>query len=215
MQKQANHKMGIYTITNILDNKIYVGYALDFDDRWRVHKCDLRHNRHKNTHLQGAWNKYGEDTFLFEELEESEEQFLCGQEHYWCLMLNTHNDKFGYNISPTDPSKKSVRKSEQERKNMSLAHIGKPSPKLGHRASSETLLKMSLANIGKKHIGVIKPCYSQVDIFDINHLFIETIFYKEALIKYGSSIHYHIKQKSLYNGFYIQRTPNTKRKTKK
>ena len=94
---------GIYTITNIINNKIYVGYALDFDQRWDHHKGRLRNNKHKNTHLQAAYNLYGKEAFLYEILEECEEQFLCSQENYWCNMLDTHNEKYGYNIQPTNP----------------------------------------------------------------------------------------------------------------
>jgi group I intron endonuclease len=99
---------GIYTITNIINNKIYIGYTINFLQRWSVHKHELKRNIHHNIHLQNAWNKYGEEAFEFEILEECEEQFLVSEEHYWCTILNTHNDKYGYNDRPTNPYNKIV-----------------------------------------------------------------------------------------------------------
>lgn len=57
---------GIYTITNMLDNKYYVGSSLNIANRLKVHKQQLKRNTHTNTYLQNAWNKYGEANFKFE-----------------------------------------------------------------------------------------------------------------------------------------------------
>lgn len=57
---------GIYTITNIINDKYYVGSSLNVKNRLKVHKQQLIKNIHPNNHLQGAWNKYGEDNFKFE-----------------------------------------------------------------------------------------------------------------------------------------------------
>ena len=61
---------GIYRIRNKLDGKRYIGSAQDFDERWDVHKKELRKGIHGNLHLQRAWNKYGEENFAFEIEEE-------------------------------------------------------------------------------------------------------------------------------------------------
>ena len=96
---------------------MYVGYATNFLHRWAVHRYDMRRGKHHSIHLQRAINIYGIDKFKFEVLEECEEQFLCGQEHYWCLMLDTHNDKYGYNDQLTHPYGL-VRPSEETKKKM-------------------------------------------------------------------------------------------------
>lgn len=98
-------KSGIYTITNIVNGKINVGYATIITNRWNRHRSDLRHNKHSNDHLQAAWNKYGEENFLFEVLVECEIEYLTSLENYWCNLLDTHNPKYGYNKKPTGPSK--------------------------------------------------------------------------------------------------------------
>jgi len=60
---------GIYAIVNKLNNKKYVGSSIDVRKRYRQHYNDLSKNKHVNTHLQNAWNKYGENAFEFSILE--------------------------------------------------------------------------------------------------------------------------------------------------
>jgi len=61
---------GVYRIRNILDDKRYVGSTQDFDGRWDIHRDELRKGNHYNKYLQRAWNKYGEENFVFEVEEE-------------------------------------------------------------------------------------------------------------------------------------------------
>jgi len=132
---------GIYTIENLIDGKLYVGLATDFDDRWKVHKYQLRKKTHHSRHLQYAWNKYGEENFKFEILVECEEQYLYSEEHYWCMVLDVHNRTRGYNIDPTHPYGV-VRMSEETKKAMSKSQMG-------HNPSIETRKKISVQNKGK------------------------------------------------------------------
>jgi group I intron endonuclease len=60
----------IYQITNMLTEDFYIGSAQSFDRRMWQHRYDLRRGVHKNPHMQASWNKYGEDAFVFEVLEE-------------------------------------------------------------------------------------------------------------------------------------------------
>lgn len=60
---------GIYKIENTINSKVYVGSSNNIKVRWRKHKALLRHNKHPNQHLQNAWNKYGEDMFIFSVIE--------------------------------------------------------------------------------------------------------------------------------------------------
>jgi group I intron endonuclease len=60
----------IYRITNMANGKFYIGSAESFARREWQHKYDLKRNAHKNPRLQAAWNKYGEDMFVFEVVED-------------------------------------------------------------------------------------------------------------------------------------------------
>lgn len=116
---------GIYTIENLVNGKLYIGYTTNFGERWeKGHKVTLKRGRHVNIHLQRAWYEYGEENFKFDILEECEEQFLHSQEHYWTTLLNVHNRQYGYNILPTHPYG-IVRHSEETNKKMSAQRKGK------------------------------------------------------------------------------------------
>lgn len=57
---------GIYSITNLVNNKKYIGQSINIHDRWTRHKYQLNTNSHDNIVLQRAWNKYGKNSFKFE-----------------------------------------------------------------------------------------------------------------------------------------------------
>ena len=66
----TNKVSGIYTITNNVTGKLYIGESLDIYRRWHdEHIPQLRKNRHYNKELQNDFNKYGEENFCFEILE--------------------------------------------------------------------------------------------------------------------------------------------------
>lgn len=142
--KLVTMKSGIYTITNKINSKIYVGYAKDITTRIYQHKGALKANRHKNLHLQNAYNQYGKENFIYEILENCLEKELCAREHYWATILNTHNREFGYNEKPTDPNGIGSEHSESTKKKISLANTGK-------KQSQESKDKISAANKGNKH----------------------------------------------------------------
>lgn len=56
---------GIYSIFNKLNNKTYIGSSCDIKRRWRHHRQNLNRGIHHCIHLQRAWNKYGENNFIF------------------------------------------------------------------------------------------------------------------------------------------------------
>lgn len=59
-------KRGIYSITNKLNNKKYIGStAKSFKARFTQHKSKLNLGKHHCSHLQNAYNKYGGDNFVF------------------------------------------------------------------------------------------------------------------------------------------------------
>ena len=63
-------KMGIYFIRCIINNKLYIGSAFNIKYRWKRHFNDLKKNKHHSPHLQRAYNKYGENKFETNVLEE-------------------------------------------------------------------------------------------------------------------------------------------------
>lgn len=101
-RKEINSKKiysGIYCITNKIDNKKYVGQSVDIKRRWHQHKIELNNNTHCNTHLQNAWNKYGENNFKFDILFKSNDiEEINKMERYYIRLYNSIDQKYGYNI---------------------------------------------------------------------------------------------------------------------
>lgn len=85
---------GIYGIENTVNGKVYYGSTVDRDDRWRRHKRALKDGKHRNRHLQRAWNKYGEDAFRFVWMEDVPPEQLLDKEQVY-LDCN----EGGYNIA--------------------------------------------------------------------------------------------------------------------
>lgn len=59
---------GIYKITNLVNGKMYIGQAVDIEERWIRHKRDWKIDKTKV--LYKAIRKYGIENFSFEIIEE-------------------------------------------------------------------------------------------------------------------------------------------------
>lgn len=89
---------GIYKITNTVNGKYYIGSTSEnFLKRWNHHINSLRRNSHKNEHLQHAFNKYGEDSFVFEVVETCNKDMCLLREQIYLDSCNSNNS---YNINP-------------------------------------------------------------------------------------------------------------------
>ncbi len=69
-----DNKQGtIYKIENLVNGKVYIGQTVkSVERRWQAHRSMLKRNNHDNFYLQNAWNKYGEDSFVFKVICESD-----------------------------------------------------------------------------------------------------------------------------------------------
>jgi group I intron endonuclease len=55
----------VYKILNRVTGKFYIGYSKSTANRWREHRNSLRRGDHHCSHLQRAWNLYGDLAFEF------------------------------------------------------------------------------------------------------------------------------------------------------
>ena len=75
--------IGIYKITNLVNNKFYIGSSKNIKYRWAAHLCQLRKNKHINFYLQSSFNLHKEKNFKFETLEQCLISDLITKEQYW------------------------------------------------------------------------------------------------------------------------------------
>ena len=160
---------GIYKIENKLNGMVYVGSSIDIERRCRQHRAKLRGGRHRNTHLQRAWDKYGRGAFTFAILEE-----VGGDDNSLLTREQKHlDDCFGhgdcYNMARdatasmrgrhhTEESKRKMREvstgrrlSEETKRKLSVATTGERNPNWGKRHTNEAKLKMSKAKLGNQY----------------------------------------------------------------
>ena len=146
----------IYKIRNVVNNKFYVGSTVDSRKRFWAHRKALRLGNHDCIHLQRAWDKYGEDCFKFEIIEQlNSKEELYPAEQKW---LNEH---FGmgycYNVasyadSPMRNASPEIRARLAERTKAWLERSGHP--RQGKKHTPETLAKIAANRIppsGENH----------------------------------------------------------------
>ena len=73
-------RSGIYAITNVHNGMRYVGSAVNIRRRWNRHRKELQFGAHYNNHLQRAWDKHGQDAFIFSVIEECSRECLLDRE---------------------------------------------------------------------------------------------------------------------------------------
>lgn len=115
---------GIYQIEHNKLKKVYIGSSRDLKTRFVEHRANLRANKHVNKKLQNAWNKYGEDAFVFSILEVVEDsKNLLAREQFW--MDKSDAAKRGYNILPTAGSCRGRVLTAEHKARISAANTGK------------------------------------------------------------------------------------------
>ena len=104
--------LGIYKITNKINNKSYIGKSVNIEKRWKYHLDNFNCQKEYNKTLYKAFRKYGESNFTFEVLEElDEEQYdlLSNErEKYWINFYNSLND--GYNETVGERGRNKIKK---------------------------------------------------------------------------------------------------------
>lgn len=151
---------GIYTIRNLVNNKVYIGSTKkSFASRKIRHLGLLRKNIHYNEHLQNAWNYYGEQNFSFEIL------FICSPnecekyEGEFIKLYSSNNRNSGYNIASVLSYKCNYELSENHNIEKSIRKIKK---------------SITLNGFNTKERGISKP----FNVYDLNGNFIKE--YKNA-----------------------------------
>lgn len=134
----------VYKITNKVNEKKYIGITSDIKRRFYQHVWMLRNNRHHSIKLQRAYNKYGEDSFSFDIIEEVDcdaDQIAKREILYIALFDSCDN---GYNQSYGGENTSNLVMSEETKQKLSLAMLGNQYSK-GCKRSNETKKRMSIS----------------------------------------------------------------------
>jgi len=158
---------GIYALLNLFDGKFYIGKTVNFKARWSKHRNELNKNIHKNIHLQRAWNKYGEQGFIFVILESVWlHSNLIDREQHWLDVTNCYNREVGYNLRLKAENNLGLKHSQKSKDAISIAHKGLKHTEQtkikmkGRPKSDEHKRKLAISKIGSLNARKIDkwPC---------------------------------------------------------
>lgn len=191
----------IYLITNLINNKIYIGQTNDPALRWSQHKHTARKSKVDETIPQQtitrAIKKYGEDNFKFEVIATCKTQEDCNEvEIEMIQQFGSLDPSVGYNIDPGGKngrrSPDTIRKvvegrlahyakygnpakgrplSEQHRKALSISSMGKPGTNKGKKFSDEWKQNISKSQLGKPKLNLRR--FSEEEEKEICRLYVE------------------------------------------
>lgn len=90
----------IYKITNLINNKVYIGQTHQtVNARWKGHTYEALNN-YDNNYFHNAIKKYGVDNFKVETIDSATTQDEINRlEKYYIQLFKSNNNVYGYNIS--------------------------------------------------------------------------------------------------------------------
>jgi len=156
--KENKNKSGIYRWTNLINDKRYVGSALDLSKRLLFYYSAskmISALQQGKSYIYSAIIKYGLKDFSLEILEYCEPDKLLIREKYY-IDLGSE-----YNIikDPTLPPMSGRQHSEETKTIMSDANTGENNPMFGKNHTEETKTIMSDAKKGENHPNFGKQKY--------------------------------------------------------
>ena len=89
--------VGIYKITNLINNKVYIGQSVYIEQRWRQHRYAA--NSGNDHYLYRAIRKYGIKNFSFTVIEQCAQDLLNEREQYWIKQYKSNDSNYGYNLT--------------------------------------------------------------------------------------------------------------------
>lgn len=142
--------IGIYKITNKINNKCYIGQSINIERRFEEHKNTNRTSKY----LHRAMIKYGIDNFKFEIIEICHKEELSEKEKYWINYYHSISP-YGYNLTDGGDGGNTFRyrteeQMEETKKKISNAVSGENNGFFGKHHSEKTKEKLKQINIGKK-----------------------------------------------------------------
>lgn len=171
----------IYKITNLVNNKVYIGQTIQNPlDRWYRH-CQKRclSNAERNMAIKRAIFKYGKDNFKFEVIETIDNynrDLLNEREIYWIAQYNSYHDGYNCTIGGTLASKPFKIAKVEHKDIIDLYNIGLSLRDIAkeYNVDKETIKRvLSINNIELRKTKTYKFC--QQDREDILNFYVSII----------------------------------------
>jgi group I intron endonuclease len=137
MDISFKNKSGIYIIKTKVNNRFYIGSAINLYSRMHTHLTHLKQNKHCNLKLQRFVNKYGIENLFFECIELCDKENLITKEQFYIDTLKPF-----YNIAKIAGSTLGIKITKEQSEKLSKLRKGKQNS-LGRKYSKETIIKMS------------------------------------------------------------------------
>jgi group I intron endonuclease len=205
MDISLKNKSGIYIIKTKINNRFYIGSAINLYNRMHTHLTHLKQKKHCNLKLQRFVNKYGIENLFFECVELCDKESLIIKEQFYIDTLKPF-----YNIAKIAGSTLGVKITKEQSEKLSKLRKGEQFS-LGRVLSQETKDKISKkakernlhpnfinasikANTGRKHTkeNIEKRILKQKKINEIQKneilkLLLNSVTQKEIALKYNVS----------------------------
>lgn len=158
--------IGIYKITNQLNNKTYIGQSCDIERRWREHRNSLYSSHCYDYPLYRALRKYGLENFSFEILEKCSLEELNDKERdyidkYNSILPNGYNQTLGgQNSKPSLLTKEEVKEIKDLLKTSSLTQ-----EEIGHKFS---VSQNTISDINTGYTWIEKNCSYPIRKYSIS-----------------------------------------------
>ena len=95
----------IYKITNLINNKVYIGQTIQsLKLRWQEH-CQNINNGNYQMVIKRAIHKYGKENFTIEEIEICDSSILNEREKYWIDYYNSFKEGYNSTLGGQDCTK--------------------------------------------------------------------------------------------------------------
>jgi group I intron endonuclease len=160
-----NNKIsGIYKITCLATNKIYIGSSFDVEARIKKHFTQLEKNKHINQHLQSSYNLYGKSKFIWDIIEKCRIEDLLVLEQFWMDKTKCYDRDIGFNNCIKSDRPLGYKHTNESKKIMSELKKGK-------KLKPETILKIKKANTGKKRTEEQKQKMSKIKLGNKNPMY--------------------------------------------
>ena len=205
MDVSLKNKSGIYIIKTKINNRFYIGSAINLYNRKHTHLTHLKQKKHCNAKLQRFVNKYGIENLFFECVEFCEKENLIKREQFYIDTLNPF-----YNIAKIAGSTLGTKITKEQSEKLSKLRKGKQNS-LCRVLTNETKAKISkkakerglhpnfkkasiIANTGRKHSkeNIEKRILKQkkinnMQLLEINKMLKEGVFQKDIALKFNVS----------------------------